>query len=235
MSLWLTQEVMRRSLRSCIFSVKYCSSIVAISGKNSCSSKQRLGHIHGTRQINSWRLSILKNSVRFHSQDANLGSEKTDVGPTPVAESLVLDEAPHSLGQSQSGSPFFELLRHCASPSDVLDLSQQHVPTPQQLSNCLTHMWASIKKMSDEQRRCELQLMFEHPAFDQLLQNIMANVGSMQCEDMAYSLLAMVNLGVPQRSRVVQLYLRGCQVHKHHANFCLSSFISFHNCLLVVH
>ncbi|XP_051914712.1 FAST kinase domain-containing protein 2, mitochondrial [Hippocampus zosterae] len=211
MSLWLTQEVMRQSLRSCIFSVKYCSSIVAISGKNSWSSKQRLAHTICTRQINSWRRSSLKSSVRFHSQDANLGSEETNVGLTPVAESLVLDEIHHPIGQSQKGSPFFELLQHCGSPSDVLDLGQQHAPTPQQLSNCLTHMWASIKKMSDEQRRCELQLMFEHPAFDQLLQNIMANVGSMQCEDMAYSLLAMVNLGVPQRSRVIQLYLRACQ------------------------
>ncbi|XP_077368460.1 FAST kinase domain-containing protein 2, mitochondrial isoform X2 [Festucalex cinctus] len=34
---------------------------------------------------------------------------------------------------------------------------------------------------------------------------------SMQNENLAYSLLAMVNLGVPQRSRVVQLYLRACQ------------------------
>nr|XP_057907481.1 FAST kinase domain-containing protein 2, mitochondrial isoform X2 [Doryrhamphus excisus] len=44
-----------------------------------------------------------------------------------------------------------------------------------------------------------------------LLENAKMNVGSIRNDNLAYSLLAMVNLGVPQRSRVVQTYLRACQ------------------------
>lgn len=66
--------------------------------------------------------------------------------------------------------------------------------------------------MSDEQQRYELQLMFEHPAFEKLLQRAMKDVGHMRNEDLAYSLLGMVKLGVPESSRVVQTFLRNCQV-----------------------
>ncbi|XP_061654951.1 FAST kinase domain-containing protein 2, mitochondrial [Phyllopteryx taeniolatus] len=211
MSLWVTQAVMRRSLRSCVYSVKHCSPIVTVSDMNTCSSNQQLVHIDGTRQIHPWRVTNFNGLVRFHSQDSSLGPEKTELVSTPVAGSLVMEEVQSPSGQRQRRSPFFEHLQHCGSPSDVLNLRQQYKPSPRQISNCLTHMWASIKKMSDEQRRCELQLMLEHPAFDQLLQDAMTAVGSMRNEDLAYCLLAMVNLGVPQRSRVVQLYLRACQ------------------------
>ncbi|KAM9829413.1 FAST kinase domain-containing protein 2, mitochondrial [Syngnathus typhle] len=208
MSLWLTQVVVRCSLRSCIYSVKYCSSTVA--GKNSCSSEQ-LSHIYGTKQIHSWRAASSKSPVRFYSLDASLEPENTKVVSPSVDGSLVLDEIQHPNGERQERSIFFQLLQHCGSPSDVLDLSQKYAATPRQISNCFTYMWSSIKKMSDEQRRCEIQLMFEHSGFDQLLESAMTNVRSMQNEDLAYSLLAMVSLGVPQRSRVVQLYLRACQ------------------------
>ncbi|KAK1876823.1 FAST kinase domain containing protein 2 mitochondrial [Dissostichus eleginoides] len=59
--------------------------------------------------------------------------------------------------------------------------------------------------------RYELQLMFEHPGFDMLLQQAMTSVGKMGNRDVAYSLLSMVNLGVPQGSRVIQTFLRNCQ------------------------
>lgn len=104
-----------------------------------------------------------------------------------------------------------ELLESCGSPSDVLDLTGKYSPTARQVSHCLTHMWATTKKMTDEQRHYELQLMFEHPAFDQLLQRAMKTVVHISNEDVTYSLLSMVNLGVPQRSRVVQTFLRTCQ------------------------
>ncbi|XP_077368459.1 FAST kinase domain-containing protein 2, mitochondrial isoform X1 [Festucalex cinctus] len=203
MSLWVTWGVMRRSLHL----VQHCTSRVIVSGKNSCSSIQLLAD--STRQIRPRRVTSLTSSVRFHSRHYTLGPEK--VVSTSVTGSLVLDENQHPSGQRQRRFPFSELLQQCGSPSDVLDLSQQFAPNPGQISNYLTRMWTVIKKMSDEKRRCELQLMFEHPAFDQLLQNAMTLLGSMQNENLAYSLLAMVNLGVPQRSRVVQLYLRACQ------------------------
>ncbi|XP_061659958.1 FAST kinase domain-containing protein 2, mitochondrial isoform X2 [Syngnathoides biaculeatus] len=212
MSLRVAQELMRRSLRSCIYTVKHCSSTVTDSDMNSsCSSKQQLVHIYGTRQIQPWRVTTCNSSVRYHSQDSSLGPEKTELVYTAVAGSLVLEEVQSPSGQKQWRSPFFEHLQLCGSPSDVLDLSQQYKPSPRHISKCLTHMWGSIKNMSDVQRRCELQLMFEHPEFDQLLQVAMTAVGSMWNEDLAYCLLAMVNLGVPQRSRVVQMYLRACQ------------------------
>ncbi|CAG06685.1 unnamed protein product [Tetraodon nigroviridis] len=93
----------------------------------------------------------------------------------------------------------------------VLDLTCKYAPTPRQVSNCLTHMWSTTKKMSEEQRLYELQLMFEHPALDRLLQSSIKTVAHMNTEDIAYALLSMVNLGIPQRSRVVQTFLRHCQ------------------------
>nr|XP_020447641.1 FAST kinase domain-containing protein 2, mitochondrial isoform X2 [Monopterus albus] len=72
-------------------------------------------------------------------------------------------------------------------------------------------MWSTTKVMSEEQRRYELQLMFDHPAFNELLQTAMKVVGLMRVEDLAYSLLSMVKLGVPQRSRVIHTFLRTCQ------------------------
>uniref|UniRef100_H3DAK9 FAST kinase domains 2 n=1 Tax=Tetraodon nigroviridis TaxID=99883 RepID=H3DAK9_TETNG len=101
--------------------------------------------------------------------------------------------------------------QRCGSPSDVLDLTCKYAPTPRQVSNCLTHMWSTTKKMSEEQRLYELQLMFEHPALDRLLQSSIKTVAHMNTEDIAYALLSMVNLGIPQRSRVVQTFLRHCQ------------------------
>ncbi|XP_077407771.1 FAST kinase domain-containing protein 2, mitochondrial isoform X2 [Vanacampus margaritifer] len=207
MSLWVTWGVMRRSLRSCIYSVKHGSSLVTCN--NSCSPIQQFADSYSTGQIRPCRVTSLPSSVRFHTRHYSLGPEK--MVSTPVTGSLVLDENQHPSGQIHRRPPFSELLQQCGSPSDVLDLSQQYAPTPGIISNCLTHMWTIIKKLSKEQRRCELQLMFEHPAFDQLLQNAMTIVWSMQNENLAYSLLAMVNLGVPQRSRVVQLHLRACQ------------------------
>lgn len=113
--------------------------------------------------------------------------------------------------QSPQTSPLTDRLKHCRSPSDVLDLTCLYSPTNRQVSNCLSQMWTCTKKMADEQRRYELRLMFEHHGFELLLQRAMNSVGLISTADMAYSLLSMVNLGVPQRSRVVQTYLRACQ------------------------
>lgn len=106
---------------------------------------------------------------------------------------------------------FYEQLQHCSSPSDVLDLTCRYAPTVRQTSSCLTHMWNTTKKMSEEQQRLEQRLMFEHAAFDKLLSDATRSAARMRNEDVAYSLLAVVNLGVPQRSRVVQTFLRTCQ------------------------
>ncbi|KAM6893929.1 FAST kinase domain-containing protein 2, mitochondrial [Xenentodon cancila] len=104
-----------------------------------------------------------------------------------------------------------DLLQHCGSPSDVLDLTRDTSSSVRQVSNCLSQMWTCTKKMSNEQKRHELQLMFDHPVFEKLLQQAMQSVHHMRNDDIVYSLLSMVNLGVPQQSRVVQTFLRTCQ------------------------
>lgn len=110
-----------------------------------------------------------------------------------------------------SKSPFLENLLVCSSPSDVLDLTSRLAPTLHQVSQCLSQMWRSTKKMSEEQRRYEQQLMFEHAAFEKLLQQAMSGLRYMTNENLAYSLLAIVKLGVSPQTRVVQTFLRACQ------------------------
>lgn len=152
-------------------------------------------------------------SARFFSRDRSYSDleDKAEGNLSALLPSVVQTYETASV-QRRRFSPFFSQLQRCGSPSDVLDLTCKYAPTPRQVSNCLTHMWSTTKKMSEEQRLYELQLMFDHPAFDRLLQSSMKTVGHMNTEDIAYSLLSMINLGIPQRSRVVQTFLRHCQV-----------------------
>lgn len=144
--------------------------------------------------------------MRFYSQDKSHSDAAEESSLLPEVQ---LDDSASE--QRQMRNPFMDSLHRCGSPSDVLDLTRQYSPTVRQVSNCLTHMWSTTKKMSEEQRRYELQLMFEHPAFEELLQKALKTVGYMSNDDVVYSLLSMVNLGVSQRSRVIQTYLRVCQ------------------------
>ncbi|XP_066517873.1 FAST kinase domain-containing protein 2, mitochondrial [Hoplias malabaricus] len=107
--------------------------------------------------------------------------------------------------------PFYRKLQDCTSPSDVLDLTERNALTLRHISNALTRMWETTKKMSDEQRRCELQLMSEHPAFENLCHRARVESPHMPSDDLAYTLLAMVKLGVSQSSLVVQTLLRVIQ------------------------
>lgn len=152
-------------------------------------------------------------SARFFSQDrrrSDLEDKAEENLPSLLPSAVETCEA--ASVQRWRVSPFFSQLQRCGSPSDVLDLTCKYAPTPRQVSNCLTHMWSTTKKMSEEQRLYELQLMLDHPALDRLLQSSMKAVAHMNTEDIAYSLLSIVNLGIPQRSRVVQTFLRHCQV-----------------------
>lgn len=219
MSVWVTEEVMRWGLRICSrrSSWQQRSFLVTTSIKDTSVPSQQLAHIWGTRQNQTCLTSSLVRSVRFYSRgrihDEDL--EEKEHLSHPLAESSLPAEIQSDETTSMQKPrryPLMDHLQRCGSPSDVLDLTCQNAPTVRQVSNCLTHMWFSAKKMSDEQRRYELQLMFEHPAFDGLLQKAMKGVGHMRSDDVAYSLISMVKLGVPQRSRVVQTFLRSCQV-----------------------
>lgn len=207
MSAWVTEEVLRWGMRFCsrrsLWQQRSC--LVTASIKDtSIPSQQLAAHIWGIRKSHTCLDSV--SSVRFYSQ----GRIHSDLEEKEHPSSEIQTDETASR-QIQKRSPISDHLQQCGSPSDVLDLSCQYSPTVRQVSNCLTHMWSITKKMSDEQRRYELQLMFEHPAFDKLLQKAMKGVGNMRNEDLAYSLLGMVKLGVPQRSRVVQTFLRACQ------------------------
>lgn len=158
----------------------------------------------GTTKLNQTYFSrSLVGAVRFYSQDkifSNPGSK--------LPAEIHHEDSPR---QRHRGSNFNDMLERCGSPSDVLDLTCRYAPTARQTSNCLTHMWATVKKLSEEQKRYELRLMFEHPGYDKLMQTAMGSAGHMRGEDLVYSLISMVNLGVPQHSRVVQTFLRTCQ------------------------
>ncbi|XP_034533865.1 FAST kinase domain-containing protein 2, mitochondrial isoform X2 [Notolabrus celidotus] len=195
---------MRLGIRCCSLRslLQQRSILITTPIKDSFFPSTQLAHKLGSRQKQG---SVVR-PVRFYSQE-RIHSEEL-LSSSPPAE--VPPDDPTS-DQLQRTSPFMDHLQQCISPSDVLDLTCQFTPTPRQVSKCLTYMWSSTKKMTDEQRRYELRLMFESPAFDLLLQKAMKNVGNLRNEDLAYSLLSMVKLGVPQRSRVVQTFLRACQ------------------------
>ncbi|XP_031707664.1 FAST kinase domain-containing protein 2, mitochondrial [Anarrhichthys ocellatus] len=211
MAVRVTEEVVRWSLRYCSrrSPVQLRSFLLTTSIKDRSFPSQQFAHIWGTRQSQTCLDRSPVSSVRFyswggiHSQDLE---EKEHLSSRLGQSSL-----PAEIQSDERSTAFSDHLRHCGSPSDVLDLTSQYSPTVRQVSNCLTHMWSTTKKMSDEQRRYELQLMFEHPEFDKLLQKAMKRVGHMRSDDLAYSLLGMVKLGVPQGSRVVQTFLRTCQ------------------------
>ncbi|KAF3857219.1 hypothetical protein F7725_009078 [Dissostichus mawsoni] len=175
---------------------------------------QQLAHIWGTKHHQTCLESNRVSSVRFYSKGtihSEVLAEKEPLS-SPLAESSLPDEnQSEAPKETKWTSPLMDRLKSCGSPSDVLELTSKYTPTFKQISSCLGHIWFSTKKMSTDNQRYELQLMFEHPGFDMLLQQAMTSVGQMGNRDVAYSLLSMVNLGVPQGSRVIQTFLRNCQ------------------------
>lgn len=157
-------------------------------------------------------------TVRYYSQG--------DRFVAPAGESVDVQTSSESQGPRRTKklyakNVFFEKLDECSSPSDVLDLLGSKPVTQRRISNSLQRIWNSIKKLSDDQRRYELKLMFEHPRFEELCHDLIAMAPEMQPEAMAFSLLALVRLDVPQRSRVVQTLLRVIQVHYTTLSTCL--------------
>lgn len=172
--------------------------------------KTELRHSSSWRWISTAAPAVSR--VRYYSQDDHFRA--------PVEQSLELQNPskPRSLSESPGPSKserknlFFRQLEECSSPSDVLDLINNNMQTHRRVSHSLSRIWETTKKMSDDQRRYELKLMFEHQAFEELCQGVILEAPKMRTEDMAYSLLALVRLGVPHRSRVVQTLLRVIQV-----------------------
>ncbi|NWX11580.1 FAKD2 protein, partial [Aegotheles bennettii] len=78
-------------------------------------------------------------------------------------------------------------------------------------TNCLTTLWRLLKNLSEDQQHYEKQLIFEHPGFVKLCQQLLRDSRRMTRGDLVFSLHAVVNLGIPQNTRLVQTLVRVCQ------------------------
>ncbi|NXX67813.1 FAKD2 protein, partial [Spizella passerina] len=78
-------------------------------------------------------------------------------------------------------------------------------------TNSLTTAWRLYKSLSEEQQRYERQLIFEHPAFVKLCQQLLRDARRMTRGDLVFSLHALVSLGVPQNTLLLQTLVRVCQ------------------------
>lgn len=103
-----------------------------------------------------------------------------------------------------------KLSQECNSLSDVLDTFSEAPTFPS--SNYFSAMWTIAKRMSDDQRHFEKQLMFKHPAFTQLCEHMMREAKILHCDHLLFSLHAVVKLGIPQNTLLVQTLLRVVQV-----------------------
>ncbi|XP_015214870.2 FAST kinase domain-containing protein 2, mitochondrial [Lepisosteus oculatus] len=157
--------------------------------------------------------NILKTEEEGQSADhlKNATRPAVEKDATIVLHPLSEENEPEFQGPERRGALFYDLLTACQSPSDVLDLAEKYTLTWRRVSNSLTKIWETTKKLSEEQRRYERRLMFEHPVFEQLCQRLMEDSHKMRSDDLAYSLLALVKLGVSQRSQVIQTLLRVIQ------------------------
>lgn len=102
-----------------------------------------------------------------------------------------------------------KLAQECNSLSDVLDTFSKAPTFPGSIY--FLAMWTIAKRVSEDKRRFEVQLMFRHPAFNQLCDQMMREVKIMHYNHLLFSLNAMVKLGVPQNSLMVQTLLRTIQ------------------------
>ncbi|XP_061234417.1 FAST kinase domain-containing protein 2, mitochondrial [Neopsephotus bourkii] len=164
-------------------------------------------------------------SLRFLSQKTDVFSTGAKIEPEKSTEALISEETPQSSLELEklddSGSPkekrvadrnelFYSSLRKCTCPSDALDLYESALSI-KHFANCLTTVWKLFKNLSEEQQRYEKQLIFEHPAFVKLCQHLLRDARRMMRGDLVFSLHALVNLGVPQNTLLVQTLVRVCQ------------------------
>uniref|UniRef100_G1N8R8 FAST kinase domains 2 n=1 Tax=Meleagris gallopavo TaxID=9103 RepID=G1N8R8_MELGA len=169
--------------------------------------------------------SLRGSPVQFLSQKADVFGTGDEVQQEKNSEAALSEQAPQSSlemdkldAQSfrakavqDQNEQFFNRLHKCACPSDVLDLASESAVSIKQFTNCLTTMWKLLRNMSEDQRRYEKRLIFEHPAFVRLCQQLLQHSRRMTRGDLVFSLHTVVNLGVPQNTLLVQTLLRVCQ------------------------
>ncbi|KAJ6665327.1 hypothetical protein lerEdw1_004376 [Lerista edwardsae] len=153
-----------------------------------------------------------EDTLIINTEDGSEGEQKT--GNVPSANHV---QSPGSMAVKSTHPPRF-LMFSKEDRSGVEDENgkskskqffedlQKSIPvTALPLCGCLQ------KKLSEDQRHYEKQLMFQHPQFNQLCQIVMQEAKYMWRDDLVYSILAVVKLGVPQNTRLVQTLLRVCQ------------------------
>ncbi|XP_038643514.1 FAST kinase domain-containing protein 2, mitochondrial isoform X1 [Scyliorhinus canicula] len=130
----------------------------------------------------------------------------------PLSEEFITEQKTlTSMEREKSVDQFFDRLQRCTSPTDVLDLYAESTMTRRRISSCLMTIWKTTKRMSEDQKRYERKLMFEHPAFETICQQALQEAQSMNSNDLAYSLFALVKIGVSQNSQLIHTLLRVTQ------------------------
>ncbi|XP_049743922.1 FAST kinase domain-containing protein 2, mitochondrial [Elephas maximus indicus] len=127
--------------------------------------------------------------INFHHEVSNEDVLIKEAKPTPITSR--------------------KLSQECNSLSDVLDAFSKAPTFPS--SKYFTAMWTIAKRISEDQRRFEKQLMFNHPAFNQLCEHMLREAKIMHYDSLLFSLRAMVKLGIPQNTLLVQTSLRVVQ------------------------
>ncbi|XP_013376203.1 PREDICTED: FAST kinase domain-containing protein 2 [Chinchilla lanigera] len=134
-------------------------------------------------------VSVGLKKVNFHHEASSEDVPSQEMKRNPINYSKLSEES-HSL-------------------SDVLDTFSKAPTFP--ASKYFLAMWTIAKRMSDDQRRCEKQLMFKHPAFNQLCEHMMRESKILRYDHLLFSLHAIVKLGVFQNTLLVQTLLRVIQ------------------------
>ncbi|XP_072194522.1 FAST kinase domain-containing protein 2, mitochondrial-like [Excalfactoria chinensis] len=171
--------------------------------------------------------SLRGSPLRFLSQKADVFGAGDEVQQENSREAVVSKQAPQSSLELQKlegdvqnlrakaaldqNEQFFNRLCKCACPSDVLDLASESAVSTKQFTNCLTTIWKLLRNMSEDQRHYEKRLIFENPAFVRLCQQLLWDSRRMTRGDLVFTLHAVVKLGVPQNTLLVQTLLRVCQ------------------------
>ncbi|XP_072304719.1 FAST kinase domain-containing protein 2, mitochondrial [Eucyclogobius newberryi] len=187
-------DIRRRALHFCSQRLLQKPPSVPAAASSTLLSVHLCQHLPRTR-------TTLYSNYRHSVVETYFKEPESDKQPLPASTTTV----------SKPKSQFLDELALCTSPSDVLDLSCRTAPTFLQLSHCLSQIWNSTKKLSEEQKRLELRLMWEHAGWELLLQRSVKGVSYLPDSHLVYALLALVKLGVGPKTRVVQTYLRVAQ------------------------
>ncbi|XP_059823175.1 FAST kinase domain-containing protein 2, mitochondrial [Hypanus sabinus] len=204
-----TGFVSSRKQNGLIYHLNNCMSLTLVHFQSS----KRISHIPSKAEdVNNHDRETRDSSVETTvslNQSANATSWQFR---EPTAEVSSTEQKNMSLTERrQIWGQFYDELRQCTSPTDVLDLYRQSDVTWRHISNSLMAMWETTKKLSDDQKRYERKLMFEHPVFEKICQQTSKEVRLMRCSDLVYSLFALVKIGVSQHSHLIHTLLRASQ------------------------